>query len=72
MRVTESAIASLGYGDELRVPLAVFFCTSVRGEIERQLEGRDLHPQWDAARKAVDLAGTPIRLVPVVRVADAS
>jgi hypothetical protein len=67
MRVTESAIAALEHGQELRVPLAVFFCASVRGEIEQRLEGRDLHPQWDAARKAVDLAGTPIRLVPVVR-----
>lgn len=67
MRVTESAIASIEHGNELRVPLAVFFCAEVRGEIEHKLGGRDLHPQWDDARNGVDLAGNPIRLVPVLR-----
>jgi hypothetical protein len=64
MRAMESAMASLEHDSELRVPLAVFFCASWRGEIEQRLGVR---PQWDAARKSVDLAGTPIRLVPVVR-----
>lgn len=72
MQVAESAIASLGNGDELRVPLAVFFNKEVRGKIESQLEQRDLHPQWDEAKKGVDLAGMPIRLVPVLRVEDLS
>ncbi len=63
------AIATLERGrDEVRIPLAVFFNPTVRGEIERQLEERDLHPQWDVARRSVDAAGAPVQVVPVIRV----
>ncbi len=63
------ALASLGDGGaELRLPLSVFFCASIRREIERQLEATDLHPQWELARKTVDEGGRSIRLVPVLRV----
>jgi len=72
MQAADRAVASLGNGDELRVPLSVFFNPGVRGAIEKHLEERDLHPQWDEAKKGVDLAGTPVRLVPVVRVEDLS
>ena len=72
MQAADRAVASLGNGDELRVPLTHFFNQAVRGEIEKHLEERDLHPQWDEAKKAVDLAGAPVRVVPVVRVEDLS
>jgi hypothetical protein len=60
---TVAAIEFDGIG--LRVPLAVFFCEPVRREIERQLQTRGVHPQWELAQKSVDAAGSPIRLVAV-------
>ena len=57
-------------GRELQMPLSIFFCVPVRREIERHLEARDSRPQWELARRTVDHAGAPVRVVPVLRVED--
>jgi hypothetical protein len=53
-------------GAPLRVPLAVFFCEAVRQDVEAHLEVRQQFPLWESARQALDDAGRPIRLVPLV------
>ena len=64
-------LASLDHKSaQLRVPLAVFFNETVRGEVERELGSRDCYPQWDLASKSVSDRGAPIRLVPVLQVKD--
>ena len=66
---TSQVLGAISFdGVRVRLPLAVFHSASIRREIERQLSVRDLRPQWEAARKSVDDAGAPIRLVAVVRV----
>jgi hypothetical protein len=60
-------LSSLAPGaDQLRIPLAVFFCEAVRRELESELESRGHYPQWDAARPALDGAGRLARIVPLV------
>ena len=65
---TSKVLGAISFdGVRVRMPLAVFHSPSIRREIERQLSVRELRPQWELARKSVDDAGAPIRLVSVVR-----
>ena len=58
-------------GARLRMPMSIYYCASVRREIERRLASHELCPQWHLARKGVDQAGAPIRHVSVAPSVDA-
>jgi hypothetical protein len=52
-------------GARLRIPLGIYYCVSIRRDIEEKLATHQLRPQWHLVSKGVDLAGAPIRYVAV-------
>jgi hypothetical protein len=63
---TPRILAGLAEGTQLRVPLAVFYYTSLRRDLENELAARGQSPQWEQATQSFDDAGRPLRVVPLI------
>jgi hypothetical protein len=65
---TPRILAGLAEGSQLRVPLSVFYFTSLRRDLETELAERGQTPMWDEATASFDDAGHPLRVVPLVAI----
>jgi hypothetical protein len=58
-------LAELADSAQVRIPLAMFYSSSLRRALDVELAGRGRSLQWNEARQSLDDAGHVVRVVPV-------